>query len=61
LVLQAVARNATRQQFTLLIDELHQKVGVFIINVFDAELAETAVFFTSQTDFRIAEELDIFT
>ena len=60
LVFQAVARDTARQQFALLIDELEQKVRVLVINVFDAELAEAAVFFVFQPDFRIAEKLNVF-
>lgn len=60
LVFQAVARDTARQQFALFVDELKQEIGVFVIDVFDAEFAETAVFFTAQTDFRIAEKLYIF-
>ena len=60
LVFEAVACNTARQQFALLIDELQQKIRIFIVDVFDAEFAETAVFFASQTDFRVAEEFYIF-
>ena len=60
LVFQAVARNAARQQLALFVDELEQKVSVFVINVFDAEFAETAVFSGAQTDFRVAQKFDIF-
>ena len=60
LVFQAVARDTARQDFALLVDELQQKVAVFVVNVFDAELAETAIFFVAQPDFRIAEEFYVF-
>ena len=60
LVLQAVACDPARQQFALFIDELEQEVRIFVINVLDAEFAETAIFFTTQPEFRVAEELDIF-
>ena len=60
LIFQAVAGNAARKQFALLVDELDQKVGIFVINVFDAEFAKTAVFLAAQTDFRIAQEFYIF-
>ncbi len=60
LVLQAVAGDAAGQHFTLFIDELEQKLRVFVINVLDAEFAETAIFFVAQSDFRIAEEFYIF-
>jgi hypothetical protein len=43
---QAVAGDAAWQQFALLVDKLKQKVSVFVIDVFDAEFAETAVFLT---------------
>lgn len=57
---QAVARDAAGQQLTLFVDKLDQKVWVFVVNVFDAELAETAVFFGAQPDFWVAQEFDIF-
>ena len=38
LVFQAVARNAARQQLALFVDELEQKVSVFVINVFEGVL-----------------------
>ena len=60
LVFQAVARNAARQQLALFVDELEQKVSVFVINVFDAEFAETAVFSGAQPDFGVAQKFDIF-
>lgn len=60
LVFQAIARDAARQQFALFVDELKQEVSVFVINVFDAEFAETAVFSGAQTDFWVAQKFDIF-
>lgn len=60
LVFQAVACNATRKQFALFVDELDQKIRIFVVNVLDAELAETAVFFAAQPEFGVAQELDIF-
>lgn len=60
LIFQAVAGDAARQQFALLVDELEEEITVFVVDVFDAEFAETAVFFTTQTDFRVAEEFDVF-
>jgi len=60
LVFEAVAGNAAGQQFALLVDELEQKIGVFVVNVFDAEFAETAVFSLFQSDFRIAEKFYVF-
>jgi len=54
LVLQRVAGDAAWKHFTLFVDELQQKVSVF-----DAELAETAVFLTLLTYIWIAEKLDI--
>ncbi len=59
LVLQRVAGDAAWKHFTLFVDELQQKVSVFVINVFNAELAETAVFLTLLTYIWIAEKLDI--
>ena len=60
LVFQAVARDAARQQFALLVDELQQKVAVFVVNVLDAEFTETAVFLVAQPDFRVAEKFYVF-
>lgn len=60
LIFQAVAGDAARKQFALFVDELDQKVGIFVIDVFDAEFAKTAVFLAAQTDFRIAQEFYIF-
>lgn len=60
LVFEAVACDTTWQQFALLIDELKQKICVFVVNVFDAELAETAVFFAAQSDAGIAKKFYIF-
>jgi len=57
---QAVARDAAGQQLALFVDKLEQKVGVFVVNVFNAEFAETAVFFGAQPDFGVAQEFDIF-
>lgn len=60
LVFQAVAGNTAGQQFALLVDELKQEIGVFIIDMFDAEFAETAVFLGAQANFRVAEKFYIF-
>jgi hypothetical protein len=38
---------------------LEQKVCILIINIFNSELAETAVFFTLLTNVWIAQELNI--
>ena len=59
LELERVARDAARQQFALIVDELKQEVCVFVVNVFDPELAETAVFLAVLADFRVAEKFDI--
>ena len=60
LIFQAVACDAAREQFALFVDELDQKIRIFVINVLDAEFAETAVFFATQPEFWVAEEFDIF-
>ena len=60
LVLQAVACNTTREQFALFVDELDQEIRILVVNVLDAEFAETAVFFAAQPKFWVAQELDIF-
>jgi len=59
LVLQRVARNAARQDFALLVDELEQEVAIFVIDVLDAKLAEAAILFALLANLRIAEELNI--
>jgi hypothetical protein len=60
LVFEAITGDAAGQQFALLIDELEQEFGIFVIDVFDTEFAETAVFFVFQPDFRVAKKLYIF-
>jgi hypothetical protein len=60
LVFQAIARDTTREQFALFVDELKEEIRVFVINVLDPEFAETAVFFATQPKFWVAKELDIF-
>jgi len=59
LILERVARNPARENFTLFVDKLDQKVSVFVVNMFDAKPAETAVFFAILADLGIAEKLDI--
>jgi translation initiation factor 2B subunit (eIF-2B alpha/beta/delta family) len=60
LVFQAVACDTTWEQFALFVDELKEEIRIFVINVFDAEFAETAVFFVPEPNFWVAEELYIF-
>ena len=60
LIFQAITCNPAGQQFALLIDELEEKIRIFVIDVFDAKFAETAVFFATQPDFRVAEKFYIF-
>ena len=60
LVFQAVTCDTAWQQFALFVDELEQKIGIFVINVLDTEFAETAIFFVPEPDFWVAEELYIF-
>lgn len=60
LVLERVARQAAREDFALLVDEVEQEVRVFVVDVFDPEAAEAAVFFAFLADFGIIEKLDIF-
>jgi hypothetical protein len=60
LILEAVARDTARQKLALFIDELEKEVRVLVVNVFDAEFAETAIFFVPETNFWIAQELYIF-
>lgn len=60
LVFQAVACDAARKDFALLVDELNEKIGVFVVNVLDAEFAETAIFFLAQPNFRVAQKFYVF-
>ena len=54
LIFERVTCDATRQNFALFVDKLDQKVGVFVVNMFDAKPAETAVFFAILADLGIA-------
>ena len=60
LVFQAVACDTAWEQLALFVDELKEEICVLVINVFDSKFAETAVLFAAQPEFRVAEELDIF-
>lgn len=60
LILQGISRDAPGQQFALLIHKLDEKIRVLVIDVFDAELAETAIFFPLLTQGGIGEEFDFF-
>ncbi len=60
LVLHRVACDAAWEQFALLVDEVHQKVDIFVIDVFDVEAAEAAVFFAFLSELGIIEKLNIF-
>jgi hypothetical protein len=60
LVFEAVTRDSARQQLALFVDKLQQEVGVLVINMLEAKFAETAVFFCTQPDFRIAEKFNVF-
>lgn len=60
LVFEAVARDTARQELALFIDELEEEIRVFVVNVLDTEFAKTAIFFIPETDFRVAQELYIF-
>ena len=44
LILVGSTGDAAGQDFALLVDELQQEVCIFIVNILDAELFETAVF-----------------
>lgn len=55
-----VARDAAGQEFALLVDEVHQKVYIFVVDVFDTKTAEAAVFFAFLTEFGIVEKLNVF-
>ena len=45
LILVGSTGNATGKDLTLLVDELEQEVCVLIVDIFDAEFFETAIFF----------------
>jgi hypothetical protein len=60
LIFQAVTGDTTWQNFGLFVNKLKQKVCVFIVNIFNTELAEAAVFFAAQPKARVAEEFYIF-
>ena len=59
LVLQRVASDAAGQQFALFVDELEQKLTVFVINMFDTKFCETAIFLALRANVWVAEEFDI--
>jgi len=60
LVLKAVAGDAAGEQFALFIDELEQKVCIFVVDVLDPEFAEAAVFFALESNFRVAQKFYVF-
>ena len=60
LVLEAVAGNATGEQFALFVDELEQKVGILVVDVLDPEFAEAAIFFALESNFRVAQKFYVF-
>lgn len=59
LVLQGVAGDTAGKHFALFVDELKQEIRIFVVDIFDAELTETAVFLAFLTKVRVAEKLDI--
>lgn len=59
LVLQGVSSDATWQNFALLIDKLHQKVCILVVDVLNAKFAETAVFFAHAPNVGVAEKFYI--
>jgi hypothetical protein len=56
---QAVSGDAARQDLTLLVDKLKQKIRVFVINVLDAKFFKAAILLAILTDFRIAKKFYI--
>lgn len=60
LVLEAVACDTAWQELALFVDELEEEIRVFVVNVLDAEFAETAIFLVPETNFGVAQELYIF-
>lgn len=45
LIFQGISCDAPGQEFTLLIYKLDKEIRIFVINMFDAEFAETAILF----------------
>ena len=54
LVFQRVTGDAAGENLALFVDELQQKIRVFVINVFDAEFAEAAIFLALLPQVRVA-------
>jgi hypothetical protein len=59
LVFEGVTRNPARQQFALLIYKLQKKIRILVINILDAELAETTVLLSILANLWIAQKLNI--
>ena len=50
LVLEGSACDAAGQNLTLLVEELLQEFGIFVVNVLDTALLETALLFLLDVD-----------
>ncbi len=50
LVLQRSAGDAARQNLALLVEEFLEEFGIFVVNVLDAALLETAILLLLQVD-----------
>jgi hypothetical protein len=50
LVFHGGTGNAAGQQFALFVDQTEQKIGIFIVNVFDTQFLESAVFGVADLD-----------
>ena len=59
LIFVGSASYAAGQNLTLLVDELEQEVGVFVINIFYAEFFEAAIFFALGFDSYRGEIFDL--
>ncbi len=57
LVFEGVARNATGQDFALLIDKLQEKIRILVVYVLDAIAAETAILFLALANIGVAQKL----
>jgi len=60
LILERVSGDAPRKNFSLLIDEVEQKLRLFIINVADVVFLEAAIFFRPLDHLLRREVLDVF-
>lgn len=60
LVFERVAGDAARQELALFVDELEKEHIVFVVDMFNPEFAEAAIFCALQAHFWVREKFDIF-